>query len=104
MNKYNIIITEPAEIDLKEIGRYISKELLEPVIALKMIEKIGTSILNLEQMPQRNSLVIDERLRNQGVRKVVVDNYIIFYVISEKDKQIFIVRILYGRRDWINLL
>jgi plasmid stabilization system protein ParE len=30
--------------------------------------------------------------------------YLIFYIVSEKDKTVNIVRILYGRRDWIHLL
>ena len=37
MSIYEIQITEPAEKDLKEIGSYIAKELLEPKTAKKMI-------------------------------------------------------------------
>jgi len=38
----------------------------------------------------------------QNIRKFIVDNYIIFYRI--KDINIQIVRILYKRRNWIDLL
>lgn len=39
MGTYNILITEPAEEDLYKIGSYISKELLEPKTAKKMMSK-----------------------------------------------------------------
>jgi addiction module RelE/StbE family toxin len=99
-----LVITEPAEADLKEIADYIAKELREPSTAQHLITKIAESILNLEQMPQRYALVSDERLANQGIRKLLVDNYIVFYVVSEKNQSVSIIKILYGKRDWNNLL
>lgn len=103
MTKYDIEITEPAENDLKVIGRYITKELLESAIAKKVINKIVKVIIELGEMPLRNALVADKRLALQGIRKIVIDNYIVFYIVSEKYK-VVIIRILYSRRDWINLL
>lgn len=104
MNKYNIEITEPAETDLFEIGNYIAKELLEPEIAKKIISKIAKEIFTLEEMPLRNGLVSDKRLSNKGIRKLIIDNYIIFYTVNEEMRVITIIRILYVKRDWINLL
>jgi toxin ParE1/3/4 len=104
MNKYDIEITEPAENDLIEIGHYIKYELLEPQIALKTIDKISSKILELENMPLRNELVNDERLAIQGIRKLVVNNYIVFYNVSEKFKMVTIIRILYAKRNWLELL
>lgn len=104
MNNYHIDITEPAENDLHEIGHYISRELLEPVIANKVVEKIGDAILTLEELPLRNSLVTDEKLSKRGIRKLLIDNYIVFYLVSEQQRTVTIIRILYGRRDWLNLI
>jgi len=104
MNRYNIEITKPAENDLREIGLYIVNELLEPDIAIKKIERISDGILKLEEMPFRNTLVKDERLAFQGIHKVIIDNYIIFYNISEELKIVTIIRILHSKRNWIDLL
>ena len=46
----------------------------------------------------------DERLSLNGIRRLLVDNYIIFFTINEFDKVVTIVRILYSRRDWIDLI
>ncbi|KNY27632.1 type II toxin-antitoxin system mRNA interferase toxin, RelE/StbE family [Pseudobacteroides cellulosolvens] len=104
MSKFEIEITESAENDLFDIGNYIAKELLEPKIAKKIVDGIGQAIFSLEEMPLRNNLVTDERLALQGIRKILIDNYIIFYTVTEQDKIVTIIRILYGKRDWLNLI
>ncbi len=104
MSKYEIKITESAENDLFKIGNYIAKELLELEIARKIVDEIGQAILSLEEMPLRNNLVDDERLALQGIRKLLINNYIVFYIVTEEDKIVTIIRILYGKRDWVNLI
>lgn len=104
MDRYKIEITEPAENDLLEVGAYIARELLEPDVTKKVVAKIGKEIMKLEELPLRNSLVLDSRLALQGIRRIFIDNYIVFYIVTEESKTVTIVRILYNRRDWINLL
>ena len=104
MSTYNIQITEPAEKDLYEIAAYISKELLEPETAKNVVSKIAKEIITLEDIPLRNALVIDDRLAYKGIRKLLVDNYIVFYAITEESNTVTIIRILYSKRDWLKLL
>ncbi|MTI83619.1 MAG: type II toxin-antitoxin system RelE/ParE family toxin [Firmicutes bacterium] len=104
MATYDLLITKPAEDDLFEIGRYISKELLEPKTAQRVISRIADAISTLEDMPFRNALINDERLAQIGIRKILVDNYIVFYIEVEGIKTVTIIRVLYSRRDWQNLL
>lgn len=104
MKKFSVFITQPAANDLQGIAHYITNELREPAIAKKLVNKIKEAVMSLAELPTRHALVTDERLAIQGIRKTMVDNYIVFYVISEKDVTVTVVRILYGRRDWANLL
>ncbi|TXK86197.1 type II toxin-antitoxin system RelE/ParE family toxin [Paenibacillus sp. N3.4] len=104
MQKYRIVITDLAEADLRDIANYIANELLEPTTARKMITRIAEATFQLEQMPFRNGLVRDERLAANGIRHILVDSYIVFYVISEKEETVTIIRILYGKRQWSSLL
>lgn len=104
MSAYYIQIAEPAEKDLNEIALYISKELLEPETAKKVISKVAKGIFSLEELPLRNAVVADEKLAHLGIRKIMVDNYIVFYIVNEESKTVTIIRILYSRREWINLL
>lgn len=104
MNRYKIVITKPAKDDLTEIARYVAEEVLAPTIAVKLIDKIGNAIIELGKMPYRHPLVSDEELSAEGIRRMPVDNYLVFYLVSERIKTVKVVRILYNRRDWIKLL
>lgn len=97
-------MAQPAVEDLQSIAIYIVNELKEPSTAKRLVGRIKEAIINLSEMPGRYSLVADERLAMQKIRKMIVDNYIVFYVVSEKAVTVTVVRILYSRRDWLNLL
>jgi plasmid stabilization system protein ParE len=48
--------------------------------------------------------VADEFLREKGYRKLIVDSYVVFYVVNESEKLAVIMRILYGRQKYQDLL
>ena len=104
MKQYKLLMTEPAAEDLQQIAKYIAKKLREPITALKLVDKIKEVVMSLTVVPTRYALVADERLAAQGIRQLLVDNYIVFYIVSERDCTVTIIRILYGRRDWEQLL
>ena len=104
MDGYKVFLTRSAAQDLRDISAYIVYELKEPALAKKLVEKIKSSVLGLAELPLRHALVLDETLARQRFRKIMADNYLIFYIVSERDKIVSIIRILYGRRDWIHLL
>jgi addiction module RelE/StbE family toxin len=104
MERYQVFMTQNATQGLKHIAAYIAYELKEPSLAKKLVEEIQISVNSLTKLPLRYALVSDESLAIQGFRKIMLDNYLIFYIVSEKDKTVAIIRILDGRRDWIHLL
>jgi plasmid stabilization system protein ParE len=104
MTPYSVLISAPAENDLRDIVRYISAQLLAPMTAAKMMDAIEAAIAGLVDMPQKFPLVTDERLASMGYRKFIVKSYMVFYTIDEKSKVVDIIRIVYARRDWLQLL
>lgn len=101
---YDVKITPIALEDLENIYNYIYQEQEEPQIANKLIETIEEKILSLEFMPQKFVLCKEEILRKKGYRKLIVKNYIAFYLIDEENKRVIIARVLYGARDYEKLL
>jgi len=97
-------MTESAADDLLKIAEYIAGELWEPATAQKLVGKIKEAVMSLVEMPTRYATVADERLAAQGIRKLPLESYIVFYMVAEKDGTVTVVRILYGRRDWEHLL
>lgn len=60
--------------------------------------------MRLCDFPYSGRLVTDDILASKGYRKLVVKNYIVFHLIDENEKQVVIMRILYGARKYENLL
>ena len=104
MAEYKIEITARAKRDMREVYSYISGNLKEPNIADRLLDKLETEILILENMPMRHAIERDEQLKLRNLRKLIVDNYLVFYTVNEKTETVFIVRVLYARRDWMGLL
>lgn len=102
MNKYNIEYSKESKLDLIRIKQYIKYNLQEPETAQKLISKIRNKINKLKNNPEIYTIIDDELIKNLEIRKLIVDKYIVFYRI--KNNNIEIVRVMYGRRNWINLL
>ncbi len=102
MKKYNIEYSMESKQDLIDIKRYIKYNLQEPNTAQKLITKIKKEIDSLKDNPEMYSVIDDDIIKRFKIRKLVVDNYIVFYRINNENIQI--VRVMYGRRNWITLL
>ena len=102
MKKYNIEYSKEAKEDLIGIKQYIKYNQKEPETESKLISKIRMSIKSLKDNHEIFAIIDDDIITKLEIRKLIVDNYIVFYRI--KDDSIEIVRIMYGRRNWINLL
>ncbi len=102
--KYAITYSERALNDLKSIHSYIAVELLAPETARNLIDKIVKQIGTLCVMPNRNPLYDEEPWRKRGLRKLIIDNFVVFYIPIEKYLRVLIVSIMYGKRDITHIL
>ncbi len=99
-NKYRVKIVPKAEEDLDDIFYYIAIELNNTSAAEKIINKFSDQIIRLQVFPFSGSLLEDDLLKDKGYRKLIIDNYIVFYIVSEEDQQVVIMRVLYGRKKY----
>lgn len=103
-NNYSLKFTPKASADLDKIYYYISEEPYAEKSAIDILERIETSIMRLRDFPFSCNYVADEFLKDKGYRKLIIDNYIAFYIVNEKEQQVIIMRILYGRQKYQELL
>lgn len=101
---YNLVITQPAEKDLADILQYISKDLSAPKAANDLLDDILKCYDNISLNPLMYAFCDNDRLKSKKYRKAVIKNYIMFYRVDEEKQTIYIMRFIYGRRDYINLL
>jgi len=57
-----------------------------------------------KENPRIRPLVQDKYLASLGYRLISVKNYMIFYIIGEDDEHIKVIRFLYSKRNWMNIL
>jgi len=101
---YNVILETTAALDLYGILDYITEVLKAPESAERVYWSIKDQVLSLEEMPYRFHLVREEPFASMGVRLMPVENYYVFYIIDAQKNEVHILRILYNRREWKNIL
>ena len=100
---YHVNATETAERDLMDAAIYIAQTLSNKAAANRLLDKVDAAAKSLSQNPMRQPLVKDEFLSAKGLRSLLVNNYLLFYVVREKTNCVNIIRFIHSRRDWTNL-
>ncbi len=97
---YKIVISKEAHKDIDDIVNYIAIELANPTAATSFLDDVEKSYTEVLNNPRMYSLCQDARLSREGYRKIVIKNYLVLYRIDDEAKKIFIVRIIYGGRNY----
>lgn len=101
---YSIAYSPLALDDLRSICNYIIDAIGVPKTAKQQVNRIKNAIRALETMPMRHPLLDWEPWESSGLRKMTIDNYVVFYRVEENRGEVQVVRIAYGGRDLISLL
>ena len=101
---YYVNITDIAEEDILSTVNYISRELKAPVAANNLLDDIEKHEDNLSKSPNMYPNAPDEFLASKGLKFVIIKNYLMFFLIDEKEKTVNVIRFLYNRRNWKNIL
>jgi addiction module RelE/StbE family toxin len=99
-SEYNIRYLKTAECDLYGIFDYISQD--NPSAADALLKRIDHSISRLASNPYLGMAPKDVRLKSKGYRMLVVEKYLVFYIV--KNKTVQIRRIIHGARNYNFLL
>ncbi|WP_164129894.1 type II toxin-antitoxin system RelE/ParE family toxin [Sharpea azabuensis] len=97
MREYAVKITEKALTDMNGIYEYIALNLQSPENAMGQYNKIADAALELGFFSEKFRLVDFEPERSQGLRRMLVDNYSVFYVF--KEEVVIVTRVLYSASD-----
>lgn len=99
MEQYEIGLSYEAKKDLGHISSYILYELKAPQAAEAVMVDLESAIDYLDLLPERIPLAREDSWKKQGIHAMVIRNYLIYFLIDEAKHQVYIVRIIYGKRD-----
>jgi len=101
---YFVSITNIAEEDIISAIDYIATVLHAPMAADNLLDEIEKKEKILEETPTIFPFVPDDHLARKGIKFAKIKNYLLFYIINEDEMTVTVIRFLYSRRDWKNIL
>lgn len=85
-DKYPVRYLPVAEEDILSILDWIAKD--SPARALKFVDRLEEKIGKLEQFPLLGRVPRHYKLREYGYRVLIVEDYLVFYIIRKKTIEI----------------
>ena len=101
---FKVSFSRQAAIDFAEILNYISGELQNRKAANRFYNEVAKKLKLLRKMPYMFPLYHNESIGDKGFRYIIIDNYLVFYLIEDGKSAVYIARILYGKQDIAALL
>ena len=101
---YIVKITSQAEEQIQEIANYISHELMAPESALRLLDALEDSFSSLTHFPQRVTLVDEEPWHTNGIHRLPVKNFLVYFWIDEDNMKVQITAVIYSKRDQLQQL
>lgn len=101
---YNLEYLPVARQDMVEIVRYISIELGNPAAADRLAAELIEAGDSIPKFPYANPAYTPIRPLKREYRKLLVQNYFMFYWVDEDKKLITVARVIYARREFERLL
>jgi toxin ParE1/3/4 len=99
-DKYTLRYLPAADADLVEIFDFIAQD--SPNRALSYLEKLDKRIGSLEQHPKLGRVPRHPGLREYGYRVLIVESYLVFYIVCGQTIEIH--RVVHGSRNLDHLI
>ena len=101
---YSVEYMPLAVQDMVEIVVYITRELNNPSAAERIAEQLTKAGESLRDFPYTQPAYTPLRPLKHEYRKLLVENYMMLYWVTETEKRVTIARVVYARRNYAKLL
>ena len=91
--RYPVAFMEKAELDLEDIEEYLSK--FYSGTAANFFSKLKKKLTALETMPY----ICPEYEADPFFRRMVIDDYLLFYEVNTERKLVIVHRVFHSARD-----
>lgn len=103
-NKYEVKVTRQALEQMRAILHYISYDFMAPQAADNLLDDLKSSILKLSVLPKKHPLIEEEPWKSEGIRKIVVKNFLVYYWVDDENNKVQVTAVIYSKRDQIKQL
>ncbi len=101
---YQIVRTEKADNQLRDLIYYIADDSGNVDVALKYLGKLEKAMLRLSEFPESGSTPRYAILRKQGYKVLMVEKHLVFYKVDNTNKVVTIYAVVDCRQEYRNLI
>lgn len=99
-----IIFTDTAKTDLREIATYIAELSKDKNLAISFVQELQQTTKILEQFPESGAVPKDRVLKSNGYRFLVHKNYLIFYLYEKEENKAYVMAVFNSKRDYMRVM
>lgn len=99
-----IVFTETAKADLREIAVYLADLSKDKNLAIRFVKELQEQTRQLEQFPESGSIPRDRVLKSNGFRFLTHKDYLLFYRYEKDENRVYVMSIFNGRRDYLRVM
>ena len=104
MKQYKVEVADIVTEQLRAISHGIAYDLMAPASAKRVLLKLRESIESLSEMPNRVALTQEEPWHQRGVHKMVVGNYLIYFIACEDIATVKVLMVTAAKQDQVRQL
>lgn len=101
---FDVEFTEECIEQMTAIYEYISNNLKEDNAAKRLMAEVADRVLDLSNAPELYMKIGKVDKLKRDYHRMVIKNYVVLYTVDFEKKKVYISRMIYGRRNYLNLL
>jgi len=94
---YAVVLQPQVRQDLLDVSAYVANQLKNPSAAERLSDRLMQGIEPLSSFPSRCPLHVSSRRIKSEYRRLRIDNYLVFFTVSEEFETVTVARVLYAR-------
>jgi len=99
-----IVFTDTAKSDLREIAISIAELAKDKNIAIRYVKELQESTKILETFPESGAIPRDRILKSSGYRFIAHKDYLLFYLYEKAENRVYIMAVFHGKRDYMRVM
>lgn len=103
MLNYKVLVTDEAIEDIFDYVKYIHLEFCNPDAAETLYQNLNREVKNTGDFPLKFS---DSGIKYRGyiIHKKVFKSYLIFYIINDERREVYVLRVIKDLMNWSRIL
>ena len=101
---WQVIMTDTAKSDLREITLWIYEQSGEPETAISFVTALRDKCRSLESQPESGAIPKDYVLKSLGYRYLIYKHYLVFYLTAISEKRVYIYAFFNEKLDYFRYM